>query len=74
VESHDLPDPDSTGRECPGNRVNLGKEAAIGRLRAARPVDERDPLALGWADRCEEIVVDAQVGNLDIGIRAEKKP
>ena len=72
MQCHHTAHPDPVGRERSGDRVDASDELTVGDLGTRRPITGRDAVKLTLTDRPEQEVVDAEVGNLDIGVRAAK--
>ena len=61
------PTPMPRSASAPGERVDANDQVAVGDFRAGLRVDERDPVGVGLAEVAEQVVVDADVGDLDVG-------
>ena len=58
------------GGDGTGEGVDLPAQRPVGGLRTAGAIDDGDPVQVLLCQSAEEVVVNAEVGNIDVGVRA----
>jgi hypothetical protein len=72
VQGDDIADAHPVGGERPGEEIDLRLQLAVAGLGARRPVDQRDTGGILGVHVSEEEVVDAELRDDLVGIRARE--
>ena len=62
--------PEALGGHGASKGIDLPAERPVRGLRTAGAVDDGDPVQVLLCQSAEEVVVNAEIGNIDVGVRA----